>query len=496
MKLILKLSAAGLLFFVTTMNTHAQNIFEAIQGGELSKVIEILNSNPEMINYKMNNGKSTLFYATENGKTEIAEYLISKGADPDFVFLDDYYGITPMTNAIVDGNFEMVKMMHEKGANILYKTKLGVNYLHYAAAKNHIKIIEYLLSNGLDINSITNGGLTAMHYAAIYNSEEALKLLIQKGAELNLKSNDGGTALHYAIASHNNNIADLLRQNGAKDIKREFPLYEGKYLGQTVPGSEPEPFVPELFRDIYRSYSIPVFSPDGKEVFWYGYFLPRSGYSRIWWMREEDGKWTAPELAPFSDFAQFSPGMSPDGKRLYFSSSNPVEGKKTTDADLWYAEKLTDGTWSEAKHLGFPPNREGYSEMLPVVANDGTIYFRAFGPGTRGIKMFKSVFSNNKYQQPQSIDDLIDQNIQDECKDIKQLITYEYGGPRYAEVSVCFHKSDGLWTKPIYLGDKIHQGQGTSNANLSPDGKFLFFVQNICPYWIDAKIIEEIKIGD
>ncbi len=209
-------------------------------------------------------------------------------------------------------------------------------------------------------------------------------------------------------------------------------------------------------------------------------------------MREENGKWTPPELAPFSTFDQFAPALSHDGKRLYFASKHAVTDKTTTDINLWYVDRQ-DGKWSDPEHLGFPPNREGFSEMHPSITEDGTIYFRAFGPGTRGTKMFKSKYIHGNYKKPQSLDDFIDSGCEDDCMNMKYIITYTYGGPRYAEISICFHKPDGRWTKPIYMGDKLHQGQGSSSAGMSPDGKYLFFVQNISPYWVDAKVIEDLK---
>lgn len=478
--------------FVIHTTINAQGLFDAIQKGNLTKVKELVEENGLLVNENMSNGIMPLFFAANTDKTEIVEYLLANGADVNFILLDDYYGITPLISAIINGNLEMVKMLQQYGANILYQTKLGENYLHFAAATKNIEVAKYLIDCGIDVNAVKSGNLTPLHITAIYGTVDMAKFLIENGANLEIKSTDGGAPLHFAIASRNDEMADLLRASEAKDIPREFPEYEGKYLGKDTPGDEPELFAPEIFRDIYRSYSPPVFTPDGKEVFWYGYFLPRTHYSRIWWMREENGKWTAPELAPFSDYTSWSPSLSKDGNKVYFASRRPLEGKTKNDSDIWYSEKI-DGKWSEAKYLGSPPNRDNLSEMLPILSNDGTIYFKAFGRGARGTQMYKSKFVDGKYLEPQSLDDMIDANEIDDCPDIDHVITYAYGGPRYAEISICFHKPDGRWTKPMYMGDIVHQGQGSSNGTLSPDGKYLFFVQNISPYWIDASFIEDLR---
>lgn len=372
---------------------------------------------------------------------------------------------------------------HSRKANLIFnRTPYGENYLHFAAAQGRFDIAECLITCGIDINSEKAGGLTPLHMAAVFGKLDMVKFLVRRGANLNIQSKDGGTPLHFAVASRNNEIADILRLSGAKDIPREFPVYKGKYLGQKAPGTEPEPFVPELFRDIYRAYSTPVFSPDDKEVFWTGCFMSIGGNDRIWWMREENGRWTAPELAPFSDFISWHAALSPDGRKLYFTSNRPRAGKTATDIDLWYSEKLSDGRWSQARHLGSPPNRDSLNDMFPSPPKDGTIYFKVYGPGTRGTHMFKSRFSNGKYETPLSLDDIIDSNSQDDCLDMDHIIFYTFGGPNGAEISIAFHKPDGRWTRPDYMGDLVHRKQGTSDGKLSSDRKYFFSVQNISPH--------------
>ncbi len=490
---MMRLIFVSLVLFVTQMAVDAREIFDAIQKGDLVKVKELVENAPDLATVTGNNRFTPLLFATNHNKSEIAEYLISKGANINEIFLPDYYGNTPISFAIKNGNLNLIKLLYEKGANIQFRTKLGENYLHFAAAQNKVDIAEYLIDCGIDINSTKNGGLTPLHIAVITGSKDVVELLLNKRAGLDIKSNDHGTPLHFAIASRNDKIADMLRKNGAKDFPGEFPEYKGIYLGKTPPGQEPEPFVPELFRDIYRAYGTPAFSPDGKELFFDGYFMPGVGYSRIWWMREENGVWTAPELAPFSDFPSWHPTFSPDGKVIFFASSRPPEGKNTNDSNLWYAEKQADGQWGGAKYAGSPPNRENYGEMLPVPVKDGSIYFKAFGPGSRGTGIYKSKYNKGIFADPVSLDDMIEANIVDDYVDFDHIISYNFGGPKGAEITICFHQPDGTWTKPIYMGDRVHQGQGTSNGRISPDRKFFFFVQNITPYWIDAAFIEDLR---
>jgi len=464
----------------------------AAQSGSLAAVRQLMAHGANAAG-KSRFGFTPLLRAILADSLEIAALLIADGAEVNLVFREDYYGDTPSSFAVKSGNLEMVKLLQKNGADLRYRTKLGAGLLHFAAAANKAEIAGHLIDSGLDIDSVQNGGLTPLHIAAIMGGLDAAKLLVARGASLEATSKDGGTPLHFAVASRNMEIAEFLRRSGAKDSPRAFPKYSGKYFGRKPPGTEPEPFVPELFRDIYRSYSPMIFSPDGKEVFWTGYFLPGAGYQRIWRMREVDGIWTAPEAAPFSNFQSWHPMLSADGTRIYFASERPKAGETAALVDLWYAEKEPDGSWSRAKHLGSPPSRDATNEMLPSPAGDGTIYFKAFGPGVRGTQMFKSKLVNGAYEEPVGIDDLIDTNGRDDCAVKDHLITYRFGDPRGAVISIIFHRPDGRWTRPVYMGDIVHGGQGTSSGVISPDGKVFFFVQNITPYWVDASFIEGLR---
>ena len=57
--------------------------------------------------------------------------------------------------------------------------------------------------------------------------------------------------------------------------------------------------------------------------------------------------------------------------------------------------------------------------------------------------------------------------------------------------------ADGSWTKSINLGDKINSSMEEICASVSGDGKYLFFHSmrngNGDIYWVDAKILEELR---
>jgi hypothetical protein len=63
------------------VQTSAQDIFEAVENGNISYVKKILGEHPELVNSQNDNGNYPLHLAARNGIREIIELLIDNGAD-------------------------------------------------------------------------------------------------------------------------------------------------------------------------------------------------------------------------------------------------------------------------------------------------------------------------------------------------------------------------------------------------------------------------------
>jgi hypothetical protein len=477
-----------LMFIVILLN--AQSLEEYIRNGDVESVRSILENNPGLLDKEVSSGMKPLHYAAYLGKTEIARYLISKGANIDEETTGHF---TPLNYAVRYGNMSTAAELIENGADIFSKTPQGATYLHFAILSGNKDMAGLLIDNGLNVNVKKKGNLTPLHIAAVSGDQEIVEFLIQKGSDLDVRSTDGGTPLHFAEASGNRQIVELLKSKGAKELKRKFPLYKGQYLGIKRPGETPEAFAPELFRNVYGSHTVPAFSPDGKELYWEAPFIPgRMNMIRIWYMREENGRWAPPRMASFSDFPSGAPAFSPDGERLFFMSSRPCQDKAgRRDFDLWFVEREGTG-WSKPKHLGNTVNSEKF-ETAPFVTEDGTLYFNVAGKG-----IVKSAFVDGRYTEPESLGDLFNSDYVDSCKDREHIIfsSNRRKGDFQYELFISFHKPDGRWSKAIYMGDKLHQGILPGWARVTFDGKYLFLVKrnHVGFYWIDAKIIDELKL--
>lgn len=90
------------------------------------------------------------------------------------------------------------------------------------------------------------------------------------------------------------------------------------------------------------------------------------------------GAWTEPVPASFSGQPgndDIDPFLTPDGTQLWFSSWRGVDGAPNrADTDLWYVNRLPDGSWSAPIHAPAPLN-DAYFANYASITSDGTLYF-------------------------------------------------------------------------------------------------------------------------
>lgn len=118
-----------------------------------------------------------------------------------------------------------------------------------------------------------------------------------------------------------------------------------------------------------------------------------------------------------------------DGRKMYFTACNRSNGLGR--CDIYFAEKTIDG-WSEPQNIGIPVN-SGFWEAQPSISPDGkTLYFVSDRDGGQGRK------------------DIWRSNL----------------------------KSDGTWTKPINLGEKVNSVEQEQSPFIHPDNKTLYFASD------------------
>jgi Tol biopolymer transport system component len=230
-----------------------------------------------------------------------------------------------------------------------------------------------------------------------------------------------------------------------------------------------------------RDYESSItFTPDGG-VAYFVKSTPDLTFRVIVTSRLEKGKWTTPEVAPFSgEYSDSDPCFSPDGSKLYFASRRPVEGTAPkADNDLWVVEKSGSG-WSAPRHLDAPVNTPS-QETSPSVTADGTLYFSSNRAGGKGAAdIYRAKLVNGNYAAPESVGDAINTP----GPEVQVFVTPEDDLMIFAAVrrdgqgSVDLYVSrrvDGAWSKALNLGDKINSKAIDSAPRISADKKYLFW---------------------
>jgi ankyrin repeat protein len=154
---------------------------------------------------------SPLMLASEHGKRQIAQLLLSYGADLDS---RGYAGISALFLAVMGNHVETVRLLLDRGA-YTETTCDGMTPLLYAASNDHAPILELLLDHGANIDCVNEIRYTGLIIAARENSISAISLLQRRGANIRLTDYSGMTALDWANSCGNTVAASHLDKTAA-----------------------------------------------------------------------------------------------------------------------------------------------------------------------------------------------------------------------------------------------------------------------------------------
>ena len=163
---------------------------------------------------------SQLRSAVKAGSIGDVKKAIANGANVNAMSFRSYGSLVkpPLHEAASRGHKEIAELLITAGADVKAKTDDGNTPLHSAAAKEHENIAELLIAKGADVNAKDNEGITPLHWASgtgWRGGYEIAKLLISKGADVNVKKEDGWTPLHNAAREGRKETIKILIANGA-----------------------------------------------------------------------------------------------------------------------------------------------------------------------------------------------------------------------------------------------------------------------------------------
>ena len=276
----------------------------------------------------------------------------------------------------------------------------------------------------------------------------------------------------------------------------------GKYLGQEPPVMKAEIFAQGIISTDSFEHSSPNFSPDGNEIYWTQLTAEHGSEAIVKFVTKINGVWSSPQKATFlGGYDDMYPTFSHDGNKIYFSSGRAKENKKeiAKERGIWFIEKAMDG-WSEPAYIGF--------DSLDIyglsVASNGNIYFMAKRSDTpRLYDLYISEINNGKYNSYEKLKEPINTEHYEDCPFISPDESYlifesnRPGGYGGTDLYITLNKGNNNWSEPVNLGGEINSSFPERFASLTRDGKYFFFGSdrngNFDIYWIDTKIINELK---
>ncbi len=192
-----------------------------------------------------------------------------------------------------------------------------------------------------------------------------------------------------------------------------------------------------------------------------------------------------------SEYNEYNPLLSPDGKVLYFSRKNHPQnvGGVEDKEDIWYSELDENGKWTLAKNMGTEfnnayPNFANTISSTPdgksVIMVLGNKYIKDGKKSVAGVSISSHV--GGIWTKPVNLNIVNDYNHNEKANyfltnNRKTLLMSvqrdDSQGDR--DLYVTFMQDDSVWTEPLNLGKVINTAAEESSPFLSIDDKTLFF---------------------
>ena len=487
---------------VISSMVFSQDIYEAAKKGDVDGVRKILEKNPELLDVPNRYGFTPLHRAVIYGQKEMIVFLIGKGADIKGKN-KALRGWTPLQSALFAYNNDISDLLVVQGALDELESEEGLTYLYLAASSGNASLISKLIDKGIPAAVRNKYGETPLHKAAGNGHIAAAEVLLEKGADINAKNIKGEAPIHVAELSGKEEMAAFLRQKGADTKPAVFPILKGPYLGMPEPGEKLEIFAPGIISTDEREHGLPVFSPDGQEVFICIQYRERYGErgQYLFHSQIENNQWTDLHKPSFTTKYRNGGGtFSPDGKRFYFHTNRPIkEGDESNSSPhIWYVEK-NKKNWGEPVYLGSLVNAAGFSGS-PWMTAYGTLYFSA-ERGTDNTDVYRSCQMDGRFLEPEKLLDPISTKHYDSLSyvapDESFIILYriDFTGPvNVRDLLIFFKQKDCSWSEPKSLKESLGlKGSDLLTACVSPDGKYLFLLDDMDIYWVKASVIEDLR---
>lgn len=345
--------------------------------------------------------------------------------------------------------------------------------------------VEYLSELNTKLSN-RNSSLNANVFISYGSLEETMMEPIEAFIKLlNDRRDEGLTVLKEVIDGNHGTAFPMTVVRSINWLAQlNETVVKSPYLGQKLPGLVPKPFAPGTVTSENWEYG-GVFTPDLKE-FYFIREVPGNEKQEFVVFEYKNEQWVESIIS--SRVGQ--PFVSPDGKTMHL-------GKRY--------KKRTESGWSEIERLGSP--FEEIKIMRMTSSSNGTFVFDEIGmPNGDGVLRYSRLVEG-KREAPRPFGKTINTGRMNAHPFIAPDESYlifdgeREGGFGDSDLYISFRQEDGSWGTAINLGDTINTEAWEAAATVTPDGKYLFFnrnmgsndYENVDIFWVDAKVIEDLR---
>lgn len=171
-----------------------------VNKGSIAGVETVLNEGLD-IDARLNGIGSALLISVRHGYTDMVEYLVERGANPN---LTDRNGKTPLYLAVADARRQIVRYLLERGADANQQEVDHYTPLHRAVLNNDFICVKELMRYGADEELVDKWGRTAAGIAKEKDNEKIYvyiksykSMLEQQALDQLIGNNNPDTALNF-----------------------------------------------------------------------------------------------------------------------------------------------------------------------------------------------------------------------------------------------------------------------------------------------------------
>jgi ankyrin repeat protein len=216
----------------------AQEIFDVVRAGDVSRLQALLATNPELANVRNDRGHSPVLIAQYHRRPEAVAALLAAGPDldifdaasvgrtervaelldrdPSLVNAYSSDGFYPLGLAAFFAHPETVRLLVSRGADVaqVARNPMKVQPLHAAAAGRSFEAVKLLVDAGAPVNGKQEKGWAPLHEAVRQGNAELVRYLLAHGADPKLQNDEGTSAIGLAVKEERHDILKLLKGQG------------------------------------------------------------------------------------------------------------------------------------------------------------------------------------------------------------------------------------------------------------------------------------------